>query len=296
MSSEIVVTQEMLERIARLKPRLRMKALSMIGQQEWQRCSDDVFYWFDESRHPVLGAYVFTKDPHPMYRCQICSKDELKKTLTYRASDRNKHLEMAHKVVSKSEGETRGYFLELDTTRPFPWHLPYMKPIVQTWLNEPIVIWEKSRDMTATWLTVALYTWDTLFHKGRENIFQSEDTTKTLDLVQRANFIYRNQPKFLRGVHKAVFGAGSSKSGKLSVPTLESVIMGFPQGADQIRQFHPSGIYTDETAFQVGAGDSFAAIKPAIQNGGRYTAVSSAYPSWFWHAARDRLDQIVESR
>lgn len=288
--SELVITQKLLEKISRLPQKLRRKALSMIGKQEWMKCSEDIFYWIDESQHPLLGAYVYTKDPHPMYRCQLCQDDEMKKDLTYRASDRNKHLEFAHQIEAKSDGETRGRFIELDTTRVFPYHLPYMKPIISAWLREPIVIWEKSRDMTATWLTVAMYTWDTLFHKGRENIFQSEDTTKTLDLVERAYFIYRNQPAFLRNVAKATFGAGASKSGKIAVPALESVILGFPQGADQIRQFHPSGIYTDETAFQVGAGDSFAAIKPAIQNGGRYTAVSSAYPSWFMLAARDQLE------
>lgn len=288
--SELVITQRLLEKIGHLPTKLRRKALSMIGQQEWKKCSEDIFYWIDESRHPLLGAYVYTKDSHPMYKCQLCQGDEVKKYLTYHAYRRNNHLEFAHQIESKSDGETRGHFIELDTTRVFPFYLPYMKPIINAWLREPILIWEKSRDMTATWLTVAMYAWDTLFHKGRENIFQSEDTTKTLDLVERAYFIYRNQPAFLRNVVKATFGAGSSKSGKITVPALESVIMGFPQGADQIRQFHPSGIYTDETAFQVGAGDSFAAIKPAIQNGGRYTAVSSAYPSWFMLAARDLLE------
>lgn len=290
--SELVITQEVLELVARLSPKMRRKALELIGKQEWQRCADDIMYWIDAERHPVLGAYVFTKDGHPMNKCIICQADPVKKDLTYHAWAREKHLKFVHEIESKSEGETRGYFIELDTTRVFPFHLPYMKPIIETWLREPIVIWEKSRDMVATWLTVAMYTWDTLFHKGRENIFQSEDTTKTLDLVERAYFIYRNQPKFLQMVAKATFGAGSSKSGKITVPSLESVILGFPQGADQIRQFHPSGIYTDETAFQIGAGDSFAAIKPAIQNGGRYTAVSSAYPSWFMHAAKDSLDSL----
>lgn len=285
----IDVTPELLSSIARLRPSTRKKALAMIGRQEWDRCAEDVLYWLDAAKHPVLGPYVYTKDPHPMHKCLKC----VDKDLTYRTSDREKHLKIAHKIKPKSEGEIRGYFLELDTTRPFPFSMPYVKPIVEWWLREPIIILEKSRDMVATWTIVMLYTWDTLFHKGRENIFQSEDATKTLDLVERAFFIYRNQPKFLRDVVKADFTVGAGKSGRLLVPELESTILGFPQGPGQIRQYHPSGVFQDEAAFQVEAGEAFAAIKPAIQNGGRFTAVSSAYPSWFMHAAKDTIESLA---
>lgn len=141
--------------------------------------------------------------------------------------------------------------------------------------------------MMVTWLIVTLYTWDTLFHKNRENIFQSDDSTKTQDLVRRAYFIWDNQPSFLRNVHPATFSAGQTRSGILEVPSLRSTILGFPQGPDQVRQYHPSGIFQDEAAFQIEAEAAFMALKPAIQGGGRFTAVSSANPSWFMHACRD---------
>ena len=44
----------------------------------------------------------------------------------------------------------------------------------------------------ATWLVVALYTWDTIFHPGRQNFFQSETAPKTLELVRRAWHIYKS--------------------------------------------------------------------------------------------------------
>lgn len=284
--SDFEITSEHLQAVTRMKPRQRRLALQAIGRHEWQRCSEDVLYWLDVEKHPALGHYVYTKDPHPMHECIKCGPG-----LTYKTSDREKHLKMAHDMEPKSDGEIRGCFIELDTTRPFPLQFPYVRPIIDWWLREPIVIIEKSRDMTATWMTVMLYTWDTIFHKGRENIFQSEDATKTLDLVERANFIYMNQPKFLREVCKANFTVGAGKAGKLTLPDLGSAILGFPQGPDQIRQYHPSGVFQDEAAFQAQAGDAFAAIKPAIQNGGRFTAVSSAYPSWFMHAARDTIQE-----
>ncbi|MCX7827576.1 MAG: hypothetical protein N2689_18775, partial [Verrucomicrobiae bacterium] len=79
-------------------------------------------------------------------------------------------------------------------------------------------------------------------------------------------------------------------AGELLVESLHSQIIGLPQGPDKIRQYHPTGIFTDETAFHPQAADTFAAVKPAIQSGGRYTGVSSAYPSWFMHACQDTLD------
>jgi hypothetical protein len=149
---------------------------------------------------------------------------------------------------------------------------------------------QKSRDMKATWLTVAMYTWDALFHEGRQHIFQSEDARKTSDLVKRAWIIYKHQPKFIRQIHLAHPSMGIAKAGVLRIDTLNSEIMGFPQGADQIRQYHPSGVFLDEAAYLVEAGPTFTAVKPAIESGGKFTAVSSANPSWFWKACIDELD------
>jgi hypothetical protein len=214
----------------------------------------------------------------PLYECKRCADGE------GRPFDKlHVHLEAFHDIV---EENAMPYFTELPTDRV--WTLfPYHKPIISTWLREKIVFIEKSRDIMTTWLTVAMYAWDTLFHKNRENIFQSDDSTKTADLVRRAFFIWENQPAFLKNVQPAIYNVGQTRSGILDVPGLKSNIFGFPAGADQVRQFHPSGVFQDEAAFQPKAQDSFMAVKPAIQAGGRFTAVSSANPGWFMQACRD---------
>jgi hypothetical protein len=282
--SEILLTKELLAKIGTLPGKQRASLLKRIGEQEWQKCSRDMLYWLDTSRHPWM-TYVYTQDPHPLHVCLLC-----KDNATYHFNKRSDHLEARHGVHVKGFQEIAAYFTELSTVRSFT-VMPYMPPIIDTWLSEQFVFIEKSRDMMATWLTVAMYTWDTLFHEGRQNIFQSEDGMKTQELVKRANFIYKNQPKFLRDVHKAVFGAGVGRAGQLLLPSLNSEILGFPQGPDQIRQYHPSGVFQDEAAFQMEAGAAFRAIKPAIQAGGRFTAVSSANPSWFYLATADLTDE-----
>jgi hypothetical protein len=288
------LSQDLLRELSHYPQRIQKQILHQVYAHEWEKCADDVMYWLDASQHytsptyPKGVPYVYTNDPHPMYQCQICQDDA-----TYTFNKRILHLQNRHKIEIESVKELKGYFNELPGTRPFTIQ-PYMPPIIEAWQSETLMCIEKSRDMMATWLVVTLYTWDTLYHGNRQNIFQSEDSSKTCELVARADFIYKNQPKFLKDQHKAIFSKGSTRGGELKIETLSSEILGFPQGADQIRQYHPTGFFSDEAAFQSAAGESFSAIKPAIQNGGRYTAVSSANPSFFMHLCKDSTHIIKE--
>lgn len=277
------LTHEMLTRIAKLPVAKRPAAMALVGREEWQRCASDIFYWLDSRRH--LVPYVYTKDPKTVYTCNLCADGA-----THYFNKLRVHLMESHKTEVSDELELQRLFTALDTIRPLDLepNFWYMKPIIDQWLVEPLMVVEKSRDMMATWLVVMCYTWDTLFHRGKQNIFQSENATKSRELVQRAHTLWRNQPKWLRDVHPAKYQEGASKAGYLVVSSLEdSEIIGFPQGADKIRQFHPSGMFSDEAAFNPDAGNCFAALKPAIQAGGRYTAISSANPSFFMAICRD---------
>lgn len=272
----IELNQDTLDYLTRCSPKERNAVYAEIGKSEWQRCADDMLYWLDSSKHVV--PYVYTRDPMPLYECIIC-KDGMGRAF----DKRHPHLEAYHGIESENEAE---YFVEMPTTRV--WTLfPYHEPIAKAWLRHKILFIEKSRDMMTTWLVVAMYAWDTLFHNNRENIFQSDDSTKTADLVERAFFIWDHQPAFIKNVQPATYAMGQTRSGVLRVPGMASVILGFPQGPDQIRQYHPSGVFVDEAAFQVEAEAAFMAVKPAIQAGGRYTAVSSPNPGFFQAACRD---------
>jgi hypothetical protein len=287
------LTTSIFDALHKLPKAQQNHALREVAKLEWQKCANDIFYWLDHSQHyrtdkwPNGVPYVFTKDPHPMHQCLTCQNTP-DQSLTYYFNKRADHLAMKHDIHVTTARDLNNYFTQIPTTRPFT-ILPYMPPIIEAWLSESLMVVEKSRDMMATWLVVTMYTWETIFHDGRQNIFQSEDSSKTDELVQRADFIFRHQPTFLKDVHPAFYGKGTGKSGVLRVPSLESEILGFPQGADQIRQYHPTGFFSDEAAFQSAAGESFSAIKPAIQAGGRYTAVSSANPSFFEALCRDTI-------
>lgn len=280
---ESFLTHEMLNRLVRLDKIKRKAAFIKIGQEEFARCAEDITYWIDATRHPI--PYVYTKDPKAMHACNHCNDG-----VAWNFDHRQPHLLSRHHIEAHTDQDLRKNFTELDTIRTWPM-LPYMLPIIDTWQREKLVAIEKSRDMMATWLVVVMYTWDTLFHKGRQNIFQSENATKTRDLVDRAYILYNNQPPWLKNIHKANVAEGGNRAGILKVPSLQSEIIGFPAGADKIRQYHPSGVFSDEAAFNPNASESFAAIKPAISGGGRYTAISSANPGWFQAVCRDTLSQ-----
>lgn len=283
------LTPDLLGRVSRLPSHQRQKTMDALARVEFQRCADDPLYWMKADLHcPTTGwpgglPYVYTKDPHKIYTCLQCSVD-------VNEEKRTDHLEFVHREDRLNLHRLRESFSILPAIRPFPM-FEYMEPIIRAWIGSQYFAIEKSRDMSATWLMIALHTWDAMFHGGRQHILQSEDAFKTLELVQRSYVIYENTPLFLRRViGPASYSKGTTKSGELYFPTQQSEILGLPQGPDQIRQFHPSGVFADEAAFQQEAGSTFAAIKPAIMNGGRYSAISSANRSWFENLCADRTD------
>lgn len=283
MAVEPYFTSDMIQRVAKLPKLQRRIAMAKIGQEEFARCAEDITYWLDATRHPI--PYVYTKDPKAMHECILCPPG----LEPWNFDKRRIHLLSRHKINAVTDQEIRLYFKELDTIRKFPMY-EYMLPIIDVWQKEKLIAVEKSRDMLMTWLAVTMFTWDALFHRGRQHIFQSENATKTRDLVDRAYTLYTNQPEWLKGVHPATIAEGGNRAGILKVPSLQSEIIGFPAGADKLRQYHPSGVFSDEAAFNPNAGESFAAIKPAIGAGGRYLAISSASPGWFQRVCRDTLE------
>lgn len=286
---QIELTEDLLAAVLKLSKPKREKVMEVIGASEYNKCADNPVYWLDYKQHiptkrwPDGLPYVFTKDPHKIYTCDKCDCEVVE-------DRRTDHLEVVHKIEHPPLYEVRKSFTLLPSIRPFTL-MEYMPPIVDAWRNSQYFAVEKSRDMMMTWLAVALYTWDAMFNPGRQHILQSEDAFKTLELVQRSFLIYEETPHFLKKViGPASFNKGTTKAGELYFTKQKSEILGLPQGADQIRQWHPTGVLSDEAAFQTEAGATFAAVKPSILMGGRYTAISSANRGWFENVCRDKTD------
>lgn len=165
----------------------------------------------------------------------------------------------------------------------------YLKLYCKLWQRYPLLAVPKTRRMTMSWMTIGLYVWDTIFHKGRFNAFVSKKEDDANELVNRAKFILDNINS--EKLPRELIPKYEHKFNVLNFPELMSKIQGFPQGADQLRQFTFSGIFGDESAFWEYAEKFYAASFPTIDGGGRMTLVSSPAPGFFKKLCFDAMDQ-----
>lgn len=270
--------------IAKLPPRRRKLVLRELYTSEWNRCADDPQYWLDKNAHPV--SYVYTWDPHELYTCNICANDDASVN-KYKLGF---HLQHSHGLKFENAVLERSNFQLLPKIRPFTVK-PYMPPIIKWWQESQLFAVEKSRDMMLTHLIIGLICWDCFFHTGKQWAIQSEDGKKTLDLMEnRIKFVWDNMPQWMRR-GKMQWSRSQTKAGYIRIPAMNSEVIGFPQGPDQVRYLHPTGIFVDEAAFQEQAGAAFSACKPAIQEGGKYCAISTPYPGFFQLVCEDRTTE-----
>lgn len=177
---------------------------------------------------------------------------------------------------------------EKNPIKRFPKEFEYLRVFTRIWLAEKRIAVPKSRRMFMSWCCVSLHLWDALFHKGRNIAIVSKKEDDADEIVQRAEFILKNikeadwpselRPQWTKTFNKIVF------------PQLDSQIQGFPQGADQLRQFTFSRIMADEMAFWEKAREMYASTVPTLDGGGAITSISSAAPGFFKDLVHDELN------
>jgi hypothetical protein len=160
------------------------------------------------------------------------------------------------------------------------------------WVKYPLLAVPKSRRMTMSWYTIGLYVWDTIFHSGRFNAFVSKKEDDANELIERAKFIIDHIPA--DKIPAELIPKYRNKFCVLDFYEIKSKLQGFPQGADQLRQFTFSGIFGDESAFWENAQEFYSASFPTIDGGGRMTLVSSPAPGFFKKLCFDAMDKKGE--
>lgn len=182
---------------------------------------------------------------------------------------------------------------QVSPIKPFPGHLDYLRFICDLWLRERLLAFPKSRRMFCSWSMISLYTHDTIFKPGRFNGFVSKKEDDAGDLVSRAEFIFKHIPEWR--IPRPLLPVLKNNKMSKQPPVMEfeeinSKIQGFPQGADQLRQFTLSGILGDECAFWPEAQQFYSASAPTLEGGGRMTLISSRSPGFFKKITFDQLD------
>jgi hypothetical protein len=158
--------------------------------------------------------------------------------------------------------------------RPFP-AKPHLEYLTRAWQQEREVVVIKSRRMTVTWLFVALYYWQARFHAGQKIAFCArkegkDESEGSAELVARARFIHEHLPPTLPAVEVDYHFC------RLAFPETSSEIIGVAQGSDQLRQMTLSGVLADEFGFWERDRQTYQALRPTMEGGGRLTIVSSA--------------------
>jgi hypothetical protein len=173
---------------------------------------------------------------------------------------------------------------EVDQTNPikaYPAHLLYLKFLTLMWQKEKRIAVPKSRRLTVSWTYIALALWDCIFHKGRSWALVSKKELDSLELIQRANFIFEHIPPEVLSpelLPKRKRGEMQSSPPVLEFPDIHSKMMGFPSGANQMRQRGFSGLFFDEVAFWEEAEAAYVSAEPTVKGGGRMIMVSTRFP------------------
>ena len=170
--------------------------------------------------------------------------------------------------------------------RQYPAH-DYAELLVRRWQSHPIVVVAKSRRMVVTWLFVAVNYWLARFTPLSKVAFMARklgrtETEGSCELVRRAKFIHEHVPASLPAV------ACEYSIGLLRFPN-GSEIVALGEGEEQSRQHTFTSVLADEVSFWEKAYETWVALRPTVEGGGRITAVSSAGPGFFRDLVNDQL-------
>lgn len=173
-------------------------------------------------------------------------------------------------------------------TKKFPVHLEYLKFLVRVFQKKRLLAIPKSRRMKISWTMLSLYSWKGLFQLNRHIAMVSKKEDDADELIKRIKFIVENLDERI----PKEFRRMEYKFNNLYFPETGSRIQGFPQGADQLRQYTFSDVFGDESAFWEDAEKMYAASFPTIEGGGGMCLVSSPAPGFFKRLVHDKLDEI----
>ena len=170
--------------------------------------------------------------------------------------------------------------------RRYPDH-EYAELLTRRWQTQPLLAVAKSRRMVVTWLFVALNYHLARFTPLSKVAFMARklgrtETEGSCELVRRALFIHRHVPASLPAT-EVEYSIGLLRFSNGS----EIVALG--EGEEQARQHTFSSVMADEVAWWEHAYDTWVALRPTVEGGGRITAISSAGPGFFKDLCHDQL-------
>ncbi|HEY6351992.1 MAG TPA: transposase [Candidatus Angelobacter sp.] len=256
--------------------------------------------WYDQFRDPALdpvrklGKVEAVQAVHSLCAEEVEAneiqaeaerrkQDQLRRTL-----DRVEHMTADPLIWLQKYTETKdSHWREQGATspyRPFP-DYPYFRPLMDSFIGDQHVFIGKSRNMMLSWLCVGFFAHAAMTTEGIDILFQSQKEDKAFELVDYAKTLYDRQWPELQEAFPLKKELKNMADGELLFKN-GSRILGIPGGADQIRSYHPWGLFMDEAAFMPEAADSYNNALPVCK---KIIVLSSAGPGWFADTIRDTI-------
>lgn len=176
--------------------------------------------------------------------------------------------------------------------KPFPVEKEYLWTSYELWLDENWTLWEKTRQLMYSWLFSGAHLHLAMFTPFRRVMLASKTEDDAIALLDRHEFIYRNQgdaDEFPDGVLpknedrkpgdcaiKRAYPA--DRIGNELLFANGSRLVAIPRGKHKMRSYVCSALFADEFGFMEDGEELFGAAIPALTGGGKFTGVSSANP------------------
>ncbi|MEE9569258.1 MAG: hypothetical protein V3W37_07725 [Candidatus Binatia bacterium] len=175
--------------------------------------------------------------------------------------------------------------------RPFP-EAEYLRWLFDQFLHTERLFVPKSREMIISWAAMSYFVWHCQVHPRSRIVVQCQKEDKAGDLIKGgdvpgyARTLYERQPKWIQAKFPLTKPLIEQPMLRMSWAN-ESLIMGVPKGADQVRQYHPTIYYCDEAAFVDDFYGSYGAADPVAA---QIIAVSSAEEGYFMDICDDAIE------
>ena len=131
----------------------------------------------------------------------------------------------------------------------------------------------KARQVGLSYALCIISLWLAKFRQNAKVLMLSQGEEEAFDLVARCRFIDNNLPDYLRGKRDP------DQRGFLGFPATNSEIRALPSTDKAGRSTDATLVVCDEWEFHEYAEENFAALKPTIDAGGKFIALSTGDPT-----------------
>ncbi len=156
-----------------------------------------------------------------------------------------------------------------DQPRPLPAGWSFVRALVEALERHDRLLVVKSRQMLVTWVGCACLLHRALSSGPGVHLVLSKEERSAKELIERIRFLYDHLPEGLRGEPVKLL------SGTVSFPERGARILSLPAAPHAVRGLSPRTVFWDEMAFTPHDEEIWAAVKPAVDAGGRFLGVST---------------------